>query len=318
MQDILLQGTLGHSQIDSIVQKVIQVYESTFPGQIVAYYVEGSYADQTSLPTSDIDLVIVFRNPFPDMEMRRQAEQTWTNKQAGTPEVDITVVDEESLRKGVRPNVKLGGQLIYGQDICSLYPLLPIEMWARERMHAAYWLLVTVYQRPTPVLLPLAFPSSSEEFYGYTNRTLCLPDGQEVPCTRNLVRTTGWAATALLALQARQYVGRKRDCVRLYRDHIGDEWTSLLEEIPAVCRDEWQYLIPTAPRAREHLRSICERTLHFEQHFLTLYKQFLLAELRSTEQERLRFARWVQEQLPLDDAEITAALQTLRQGEDSR
>ena len=318
MQDILLQGTPGHSQIDSIVQKVIQVYESTFPGQIVAYYVEGSYADQTSLPTSDIDLVIVFRNPFPDMEMRRLAEQIWTNKQAGAPEVDITVVDEESLRKGVRPNVKLGGQLIYGQDICSLYPLLPIEMWARERMHAAYWLLVTVYQRPTPVLLPLAFPSSSEEFYGYTNRTLCLPHGQEVPCTRNLVRTTGWAATALLALQARQYVGRKRDCVRLYRDHIGDEWTSLLEEITAVCRDEWQYLIPTAPRAREHLRSICERTLHFEQHFLTLYKQFLLEELRSTEQERVRFARWVQEQLPLDDAEITAALQTLRQGEDSR
>jgi predicted nucleotidyltransferase len=310
MQDIFLQGTCEHSQINSILQKVVQVYESTFPGQIVAYYVEGSYADQTSLPTSDIDLVIVFRNPFSDMETRKKAEQIWMNEQAETPEIDITVVDEESLRKGVRPNLKLGSQLIYGQDVCRLYPLLPIEAWACERMHAAYWLLVTIYQRPTPVLLPLTFPSPSEEFYGYTNRTLYLPDGQQVPCTRNLVRTTGWAATALLALQARQYVGRKRDCVRLYRDHIGDEWTPLLEEIAAVCRDECQYLIPTAPRAREHLRSICERTLHFEQHFLTLYKQFLLEQLRSTEQGQVRFARWVQEQLPLNDAEITATLQT--------
>jgi hypothetical protein len=38
MKDILLQGTLGHSQIDSVVQEVIQVYDDTFPGQIAAYY----------------------------------------------------------------------------------------------------------------------------------------------------------------------------------------------------------------------------------------------------------------------------------------
>jgi hypothetical protein len=195
MKDILLQGTLGHSQIDSVVQEVIQVYEDTFPGQIAAYYVEGSYADQTSLTTSDIDLVIVFRNQFADADARSMAERTWTCKQVGAPEVDITVVDEESLRGGVSPTVKLGGRLIYGQDVCGLYPLLPIEAWARERMHAAYWLLINVYQRPTPVHLPLTFPSPSDEFYGYTNRTIRLPDGQEVLCTRNLVRTTGWAAT---------------------------------------------------------------------------------------------------------------------------
>lgn len=313
MKDILLQGTLGHSQIDSVVQEVIQVYEDTFPEQIAGYYVEGSYADQTSLTTSDIDLVIIFRNRFADADARSMAERTWTNKQAGIPEVDIIIVDEDSLRGGVRPNVKLGGRLIYGQDVCRLYPLLPIDAWARERMHAAYWLLVNVYQRPTPVHLPLTFPSPSDEFYGYTNRTIRLPDDQEVPCTRNLVRTTGWAATALLALQAGQYAGRKRDCARLYRDHIGDEWSSLLEEIAISCRDEWQYLIPTASHARKLLRSLCERTLRFEQHFLSLYKPYLLEQLRSTEQEHARFAMWLQEHFPLDDAEVTAMLQTLGQ-----
>jgi hypothetical protein len=310
MKDILLQGTLGHSQIDSVVQEVIQVYEDAFPGKIAAYYIEGSYADQTSLSTSDLDLVIIFRDRFADADARSMAERTWTNTQVGTPEVDISIIDEDSLREGVRPNVKLGGRLIYGQDICRLYPLLPIDAWARERMHMAYWLLVNVYQRPTPVHLPLTFPSPSDEFYGYTNRTLRLPDGQEVPCTRNLVRTTGWAATALLALQAGQYAGRKRDCARLYRAHIGDEWSSLLEEIAISCRDEWHYLIPTASHARKLLRLLCERTLRFEQHFLSIYKSYLLEQLHSTEPEHARFAMWLQEHLPLADAEVTAMLQT--------
>lgn len=310
MKEILLQHSLGHPQIDSIVQKVIQVYEDAFPGQIVAYYVEGSYADQTSLATSDIDLLIVFRDRFANEDILRQAQRLWTSSQEGSQEVDISIVDEDSLRAGVHPSAKLGGRLLYGEDVCSLYPLVPIEIWTRERMHAAYWLTVNVYHRNTPVRLPLTFPSPTDEFYGYTNRTLQLPDGREVPCTRNLVRTTGWEATALLALQAGQYAARKRDCVRLYREYIGDEWTALLEEITISCREEWQYLIPTAHHARKRLRELCERTLRFGQHFLTRYKSYLLGQLRSTEQEHVRVARQFQEQSPLDDTEVIALLQS--------
>jgi len=308
VKNISLQNTLGHPQVDAIVQKVIQTYEDTFPGHIAAYYIEGSYADQTSLTTSDIDLLIVFRGRFANEDTCGLAERLWTSDQGGSQEVDISVVDEDNLRAGVHPNVKLGGRLLYGEDVCSLYPLVPIETWTRERMHAAYWLLVNVYHRRTPVRLPLTFPAPADEFYGYTNRTLQLPDGREVPCTRNLVRTTGWAATALLALQAGQYAARKRDCVRLYCEYIGDEWTALLEEITTSCRDEWQYLIPTALHARKRLREICERTLRFEQHFLTRYRSYLLGQLRSTEQEHVRVARKFQEQSPLDDAEIIAQL----------
>lgn len=313
MTTILLQGSLGHPQIDSVAQDVIRVYEEAFPGQIVAYYVEGSYADRTYLATSDIDMVIVFRNQFAHEEARQESEQIWKSKQMSKIEVDLTIVDEDSLRGGVRPNLKLGGRLIYGQDVCSNYPILPIEVWTHERMHAAYWLLISVYQRPIPVHLPLDFPSPQDEFYGYTNRTIRLPDREEVPCTRNLVRTTGWAATALVALQAGQYVGRKRDCTSLYHSHIVDEWSSLLEDIATHCLAEWQYLIPTEHHARQRLRGICERAHRFEQYFLTLYKPYLLDQLRSTEQEHVRFAMRLQEQLPLDDEEVTAAIQAIGQ-----
>ncbi len=48
MKDIVLQRTLGNPKIDSVVQEVIQVYEDIFPGQIIACYIEGSYADMCS------------------------------------------------------------------------------------------------------------------------------------------------------------------------------------------------------------------------------------------------------------------------------
>lgn len=312
MKKFLLQNSLGHVAADAVVQEVIRVYENAFLGQIAGYYVEGSYADRTYVATSDIDMAIVFGNHLAHGEVRRTAERLWvTSAHASTMEVDITVVDEDSLHEGVYPTLKLGSQLIYGQDVCSKYPILPLEAWTRERMHAAYCLLVAVYQRPTPIHLPLVFPKPEDEFYGYANRMVRLPDGKEVPCTRNLVRTTGWAATALLALQAKQYVVRKRDCSRLYRHFIGDEWSSLLEEISTHCRGEWQYLIPAERRDRQRLRALCERTLHFEQHFLTAYLPYLLEQLRSTEQEYVRLAVCFQEQLPLDDEEIMSVLQSV-------
>ncbi len=308
MEDILLQNSLGDAQADSVVQDVIRVYEKTFPGQIAGYYVEGSYSDSTHLATSDLDLVVVFCRPLAHKGERKNAEQLWTARNTGALEVDVTIVDEQQLQEGVRPPLKFGSRLVYGQDVCRNYPLVPLETWTRERMHAAYWLLVTVYQRSTPLQLPLDFPDPTDEFYGYVNRLVRLPDGKCVQCTRNLVRTTGWAATALLALQAGQYAGRKRDCAQFYRTYIGDEWASFLEELSTFCRDEWHYLIPTGSEARLYLCSLCERTLLFERHFLALYKTYLLEQLHSTDQPSLEHACWVQKLLPLDDKEVVGLL----------
>ncbi len=77
MADIMLQHSLGNAQVDEVVQKIICVYEEAFPGEIAAYYVEGSYVDRTQLATSDIDLVIVFRQPFTHPQIRAAAEQAW-------------------------------------------------------------------------------------------------------------------------------------------------------------------------------------------------------------------------------------------------
>jgi len=135
-----------------------------------------------------------------------------------------------------------------------------------------------------------------------------LPDGSEVRCTRDLVRVTGWAATALIAFKTGTYVARKRDCHLRYRQLIGDEWSDLLHQIYERCKTDWSYRLPDAPRDRQALCAICERTLEFENHFILQFKDFVLEELCGDDAEGSRDAAWLLEQIPFDDRDITEAL----------
>jgi len=51
-------------------------------------------------------------------------------------------------------------------------------------------------------------------------------------------------ATALLALRAQQYVGTKSARIRLYREHIADEWAEYLETLYRKGKGQWQYAVP--------------------------------------------------------------------------
>ncbi|HEV7126587.1 MAG TPA: hypothetical protein VGN32_03990, partial [Ktedonobacterales bacterium] len=193
-------------------------------------------------------------------------------------------------------------------DIRDAYPIVPLDVWARDRLHTSYWRLINLFARPLPVIAPLAYPDANDEFFGYLRRKTHLPDGHEQIGTRDLIRATGWAATALLALQAQTYVARKHDCHRLYRERIGGAWADLLAEIYARCRGVWHSTVPEAPEERRALRSICARTLGFENYFLGIYRDYLLVELASRTPEHRARAREMLAQVPWDDAALAAAL----------
>jgi hypothetical protein len=82
-------------------------------------------------------------------------------------------------------------------------------------------------------------------------------------------------ATAILALEARQYVSGKSESIRLYRLHVGDAWSGYLETLYEHLKQKWHYLIPTEETERRLLRQLCEQTLAFESHFLALYDVYL-------------------------------------------
>jgi hypothetical protein len=295
-----------------IVHATIATFESAFPQRIHSCYVIGSYADETGLPTSDIDLTIVFKDGFASDDERAQITSMRRScLTASAIELDVDVEEETRLRQGASPMLKLASLHVYGEDLRASVPLVPLALWTRDRMHSSYWRIITLFARAVPVRSPLSYPDPSAEFLGYDRRKMRLSDGGEVSSTRDLIRSVGWAATALIARRAGRYVARKSDVHRIYGEVIGQPWTSLLEDIYRLCRQRWQYRIPDDLLERAQLRAICERTLGFENAFLTQYRDYLTSELLSSDDAARSQALWVLSQLPLVDALVLDALQSL-------
>jgi hypothetical protein len=309
MSEIRLAAATGDARVDALLCEITARFESTFAGRVRGYYVIGGYGDASSVATSDLDLDIVFKGVFEGEDERQHARELYSALQAQTAvELDLDFSDEEDLRDGLSPNLKLAGQCVYGEDICDQYPLLPLVVWTRDRMHSSYYRLGSLFGRTAPVRAPLAYPNPAGEFFGYDLRPVRLDNGSLAPSTRDLIRATGWAATALLAWRAGRYVARKSECHRMYQEFIGDEWAPLLRAIYEQCRQRWSYHNPIDSADRQLLRQLCSRTLDFENAFLVAYKAYLLSELLGADAEGRRCAGETLARMPFDDAEVLHAL----------
>lgn len=309
MTEIVLSTSMGSPIVDGVARGLVGIFETAFPGRLHSYYVDGSYVDGTVVTTSDVDLTIVFRECFRDAAEQHRAEDLagYCAALSGI-ELDIAITDDATLAHGVYPSLKMSSLCLYGEDRRDHLPLLPLDEWTRQRMHAAVWLLVHVLHRPPVVTTPLGYPDPLGPFYGYDRRTVRTAEGGERHSTRDLVRVTGWIATALVAYQAGVYVARKRDCHRAYRHHIGDAWATLLDTIYQRCRTDWGYLVPDEEADRQALRALCEETLRFENHFLAIYKHYLLAEVLENGAVARDRALWILGQITFQDEDIRHAV----------
>ena len=232
------------SVMHRIQYKIIEDFNTTFSDRIQAIYIQGRYADDTSVDTSDIDLLIVFKDHFRSGEQQCAEMLVQQCIAESTIELDIELVHERSLVVGISPTFKHGSRLIFGEDIRDAFPLISLIEWTRDRMHSSLWRTGHLFGRSGSVSSPLDYPDPHGEFYGYDARLLRLPDGSEVHCTRDLIRLVGWSATAILAYKAGVYVARKSKCHTLYKVHFDDEWGQFLQDIYGLCRGKWNYLIP--------------------------------------------------------------------------
>ncbi len=147
---------------------------------------------------------------------------------------------------------------------------------------------------------PLQYPDPEDVFYGYA------PRGD----TQALVLGAGWAGTAILALKAGQYVAKKSDWIDLYERYIGDEWTAFQAEIYRSCKQQWGYRIPEAPLERGRLKELCRQALAFENHYLAIYRDYLLAELHSDSDDHKLVAVRRLGQIVYPDEEVRDVLRT--------
>ncbi|MFI5272035.1 MAG: hypothetical protein ACHQ4H_03255 [Ktedonobacterales bacterium] len=306
--DSTLAATTGNRRTDAALRALIATCQRALPQRLRSAYITGSYADGTGLATSDLDATLVFTGSLTADERAAVGDAlAREGARSAQVELDLAVADERDLAAGVTPMLKLAARCVWGRDDRAEMPLIAVERWARERMHAAYWLLVNIFERPLPLQTPLTFPREHDEFRGYTQRTVRLEDGSDAPCTRDLLRVTGWAATALVARRG-GYVARKRESAAAYRERVGDEHAALLDDLSRWCREQWAYLIPAAAADRARLREMCARTLAFERRFLTEYRDWALGELQSGDAEARHAAACMLGRVPLADSALTDAL----------
>ena len=281
---IALQHSTGHPKIDEIIQGIIGLTELIFPEQTRGYYLTGSYGNGSAVPSSDLDLCVIFKGetlPIDRDRLRQIYDCCW---RISSISLDVVVYNEIEVQK--KGSIWLrDSQWLFGEDIRATISQLPLTAYVRNFMHTPYAFFARARSREEPLTFPLDHPNPTGAWFGYDRRRTRTLDGRDVPGTHELLSCTFWPATALIMHQSGVFALGKQDCVKRYRKHINDDWADLLEAIYQKCRLEWQYFIPDSSADRQILRDLCHQALAFHNHFLTIYKAFLLAELQSEDED---------------------------------
>jgi hypothetical protein len=314
---IVLQNSTGNPQVDSILRGLISLYEMLFPERIRGYYLLGSYMDASAGAISDIDLYILFKQRFLNLDEEKKAADLRQASASLCPiRLDIPLLSEEQLKpEDVR--LKVASCLVYGEDIRDHLPLPTKEAYSRYISQWPLNFFRRIHQRDV-LHFPLQYPESdAPPFYGYTTITIppwYPPSAQQG--TKEFVAAACWAATALVALQAGQSVGKKADAINLYGELITDEWTTFLQEVYHKCDRQWEYRVPDDTSDREVLAYLCRRMIAFENHYLSIYKTYLLQQLQGGERDTVLFATKRLQEVIYSDQKIVNILRTLPYDED--
>jgi hypothetical protein len=304
-------GDLGY---DRLARGVIGVFEVAFPDRVRGFYLRGSHASNTSIPGSDLDLFIIFKDRFADRaEYDRARALSDHCAQLSPVLLELVLTGERGLRGlegvGAALNLKLATRLLYGEDIRADLPAFDADTYVRSVVHTPY--LSYVYpkeRRGGPLVYPLRHLDPDGPFFGYDQCMMPGADGVERPSTKLLVGSVGWTATAIVALGSGQHVRDKAACVELYQQYVADDWTSLVTDVHELCRNRWRYQVPSDPTDRRTLRELCDRALDFQNHFLELYRSYQLTELASGDADRQQLATRRLQRIHFDDQEVADAL----------
>ena len=310
MADVEVRHSVGDPAVDRIVRGYVGVFETAFPGAVRSYYLTGSYAEGTPAPTSDVDVVVVFRDgAAPVAQGRRDA--LWLEKHCNLLSpipvgagryVEADVLDFAHFGRswpaydgiGRRVTLKLASHLLHGDDLRDRIPLPSVEWWARacwaELGSGALRNMGQLRSRADLALsrepwleFPLRYPDPDGELFGYDAIRRPTRDGTVRNTTRGVVRAILSAANAVVAWRGRRCVANKGEVARAYREVVGGEWASLVEAVDQTCRVELGYLVPEDGGARRRLRDVLAAALALENHFLTELRDFLLEEVQTAQ-----------------------------------
>ncbi|MBW4561375.1 MAG: nucleotidyltransferase domain-containing protein [Mojavia pulchra JT2-VF2] len=317
MTNIALLNSTNFPKIDQIISEIIKLGDYHFFKRIRGYYLVGSYAVGEAVATSDIDIVIVFKDKQTPEEKQRFTSYKQECQQQCPFALDLIPVDEAQLLSVGGVKFQTASLLMYGEDIRDSVPLKAVAGHIRDSMFGQYRLFAQLRGNPPQLTFPLGYPDPVGEFYGYDRRLMHLRDGASQKGIKDLVINVLSPADALILHKTGKYIGTgswKRNCATQYRIWINDQWTELVEQIYEYCCRRWAYLIPKATGDRQLLHHLCKQALGFENHFLECYRSYLLEKLPQSQPfEQLQYVKQLGQLIYPGDRKLVTVLQELAQ-----
>ena len=271
MNDIVLTTSTNNPTVDTILRMIIHSFEDVFPNRVGAYYLIGSYVEETAVPLSDIDLFVLFTNDFKSGEEEALARQQcqYCAKRSSI-RLDIGAYPESKLRElhpVPRIGLKLGSSLLYGTDIREDIPLPPLpEYYAALIAGTRHF--ISLLRDGAPITIPVDYPDINAPYYGYTKKKILewYPSTTQFG-TKELVATTTRIASTIVAHENHIYVPGKKAAVTLFQNNKSP-WAQFVYEVYQRCKLDWKYRIPRAKREQQHLNHLCQQMLALENTFL--------------------------------------------------
>jgi hypothetical protein len=284
MASISLLNSTDHPKVDDILRGIVGLFETIFPERVRGYYLIGSYADGSAVASSDIDVFVVFKDTLNSQETER-AHAIWKYASMLSPiRLDAPARSEREFLRAGHVIMKMASLLMYGEDIRSQIPPTPFETYLAHTLVAVHAYFGPILRKMEQLKFPLIYPDPQGRFYGYDQEETRSDEGffgGGAGGTKPLVASVGRTAQAIIALKTGRYVVKKGECIRVYRESINDRWSGFLQKIDDNCRKRWEYSIPEGKEEQALLREMCRNTLVFENHFLAIYRDYVLKELAS-------------------------------------
>jgi hypothetical protein len=223
---------------------------------------------------------------------------------------DLPAFSERHLLATGHHRIKTASVLLAGADIRDRMPPMTLSAYLRTYWHAPYAYMAQVFRGTDLLRFPLTYPDTDGEFFGY-DRQDDAPQGGDTRSTKALVATVCWIATMLVGFQTGLMIGTKAESVRAYREMIGGPWADFVERMYAQGKEEWRYRVPERTADRARLRDLCARLPAFENHYLTVYRSWLLDQLHDADGATQRFVALRLGEVRYPDAAVQEALVAL-------
>jgi len=279
-------------RVDFTLQQIVEQFNYEFPDRITGFYLVGSYARRDAIATSDIDLVIVFKQQMLAVE-KKQAATIKATLASKTPcSLDLHYASEQTLLTQGAVRFQQHSELIWGVDLREHVPIKPIANHIRDMMHQTYQCLRNVRGNPETLRMPLQPPDSNDPYLGYTRRFVLGTSAESYASTKDLVTNAMMIANTLLFTHTQQYVGdgSKRGTVAAYRRYINNYWSDFLDTINTQCREHWHYQIPSSDHDQSLLQQLVQQEVEFENAFAHIYTEYLVQEAQADDQRAKLFA----------------------------